>query len=58
VSSEKNKLRHSRKTVSTNEKWNYMLTRLSDNLFKFFGKMSRPITRTRHRKYSFAVSAH
>jgi len=28
------KVRHSRKPVSNNEKWNCILTRLSDNLLK------------------------
>jgi len=28
------KLGHSRKTVSCNKKWNYMLTRLLDNLLR------------------------
>jgi len=29
------KVKHSRETVSSNEKWNYMLTTLSENLLKF-----------------------
>jgi len=34
ISGKKHKVKHSRKTVSNNEKWIYTLTRLSDNLLK------------------------
>jgi len=49
-----------RKTVSSNEKSNYVLTRISDNLLKLehhagLKKLSRCVTRTRHSRYSFAL---
>jgi len=56
MSGEKNKkVKHSCKTVSSNEKYSYMLTRLSDNLLKLehhagLQKLSRWIAKTRHSK--------
>jgi len=63
MSGEKTRKLDARKTVWSNEKWNFMLTRLSDNLLKLehhagSKRLSRLITKTRHSKYSFAVRAH
>jgi len=63
MNGEKTRKLETRKIVSSNEKYDYMLTTLSDNLLKLehhtgLKKLSRWITKIRQSNYSFALSAY